>query len=286
MAHEREQQLGHYKIVRKLGAGGMGEVYLADDTRLQRKVALKLLPAEMTRDETAKRRLMREARSAAALDHPNVCAVYDVGEHDGRLFVVMQYVDGETLGDRLARTTLGLKDAVDVASQIAAALQEAHARGLVHRDIKPANVMINTRGQVKVLDFGLAKAAAAPEEHSTTDMLVSKAGTIAGTAPYMSPEQIRGEEVDGRSDIFSLGVVLYEIAAGVRPFDRPSTVATITSILFDPPPPLLAAEYFPLETVIGRCLAKRADERYQNASQLIEDLKSVGAGFRDRKSVV
>jgi serine/threonine-protein kinase len=270
-------QLGHYRLLRQLGAGGMGEVYLADDLRLGRKVAVKLLPAELTRDEEAKRRLLREARSVAALDHPNVCTVHEVNEEDGRMYVVMQYVEGETLADKLSHKPLGLTECIDVATQIAAALEEAHSHGVVHRDIKPANVMINTRGQVKVLDFGLAKAFASVEQ-SVTDMLVTKTGTIAGTAPYMSPEQIRGEPVDGRTDIFSFGVMLYEAAAGRRPFDRPSAVAMITSILFDPPPPLPRKEFAPLEPVIQRCLSKSPADRYQTAKDLLDDLQAAREG--------
>ncbi|HEV8657607.1 MAG TPA: protein kinase [Thermoanaerobaculia bacterium] len=278
-------QLGHYQLLRQLGAGGMGEVYLADDTRLGRKVAIKLLPADLARDEEAKRRLLREARSVAALDHPNVCAVHEVDEEDGRMYIVMQYVEGETLADKLSRSSLKLSEAIEIAMPIASALQEAHTRGVVHRDIKPANVMINTRGQVKVLDFGLAKAFARAEQ-SATDMMVSKTGTISGTAPYMSPEQIRGEPVDGRTDIFSLGIVLYEIAAGKRPFDRPSAVATITSILFDPPPPLERSEFAPLEPVIRRCLAKNPSDRYQNAKELLDDLLAVREGEAIRSNVM
>src|SRR5438132_3680655 len=277
MTNAGERQLGHYMIIRQLGAGGMGEVYLADDKRLARKVAVKVLPADLTRDDEAKRRLLREARSVAALDHPNVCTVYEVDEQDGRLYIVMQYVEGETLADRLSRERMPLNACIDVAMEIASALQEAHSHGVVHRDIKPANVMINVRGQVKVLDFGLAKSAATIEQ-SATDLLVSKAGTISGTAPYMSPEQIRGSTVDGRSDIFSLGIVLYEIAAGARPFDRPSAVGTITAILFDPPPPLTREEFKPLQAVIETCLAKNPNDRYQTAADLRGELQALREG--------
>src|SRR2546430_1308357 len=277
MTNAGERQLGHYTIIRQLGAGGMGEVYLADDKRLARKVAVKVLPADLTRNDEAKRRLLREARSVAALDHPNVCTVHEVDEQDGRLYIVMQYVEGETLADRLSRERMPLNTCIDVAMEIASALQEAHSHGVVHRDIKPANVMINVQGQVKVLDFGLAKSAATIEQ-SATDLLVSKAGTISGTAPYMSPEQIRGSTVDGRSDIFSLGIVLYEIAAGARPFDRPSAVGTITAILFDPPPPLTREEFKPLQPVIDTCLAKNPNDRYQTAADLRGDLQALREG--------
>src|SRR5438132_4857906 len=277
MTNAGERQLGHYMIIRQLGAGGMGEVYLADDKRLARKVAVKVLPADLTRDDEAKRRLLREARSVAALDHPNVCTVYEVDEQDERLYIVMQYIEGETLADRISRERMSLLECVDIAMEIASALGEAHSHGVIHRDIKPANVMINLRGQVKVLDFGLAKSAATVQQ-SATDLLVSRTGTISGTAPYMSPEQIRGEPLDGRSDIFSLGVVLYEIAAGSRPFDRPSAVGTITSILFDPPPPLAREEFKPLEPVIKTCLAKNPSDRYQTAADLRGELEALRAG--------
>ncbi len=263
------ETLGHYKILRQLGTGGMGEVYLAEDSKLGRKVAIKLLPAELTSDDDARRRLLREARSVASLDHPNVCTIHEIGEDHGRSYVVMQFIDGETLAARMSRSAMTRNECIEVASQIASGLSNAHSRGVVHRDIKPANVMIDRRGQVKVLDFGLAKAFV-DDRDSATDMQISKTGTISGTTPYMSPEQLRGETLDGRSDIFSLGVMLHEIATGRRPFDRPSTVATITAILFETPPPIASPEFAPLESVIRRCLEKDRNARFQTGEELLQ----------------
>jgi serine/threonine-protein kinase len=271
--------IGHYTNLRKLGAGGMGEVYLAEDTKLGRKVAVKILPEELARDEEAKRRLLREARSAAAIDHPNVCTIYEVGEEGERPFVIMQYIEGETLAERISRAPLSLAECVDIGSQVASGIQEAHSRGVIHRDIKPLNIMITSRGQVKVLDFGLAKPFMSDAE-GLTELQISRQGMIAGTTPYMSPEQLRGEPLDGRSDIFSLGVVLYEMAAGKRPFDRGSAAGTITAILTDPPPPLTARELAPLQRVIDRCLSKERERRYQDAAELLEALRAINSGRR------
>src|SRR5688572_418126 len=226
----------HYRIVSLIGAGGMGEVYLADDIRLGRRVAIKILPESVGRDPDAKRRMLREARAVAALDHPNVCTIYEVGDLDARPYIVMQYIEGETLFDRLRDSRLTLTECLDIGTGVAAALDEAHSHGVIHRDIKPMNIMLTPRGGVKVLDFGLAKFSDATEGH--TEPLKSEAGIVTGTAPYMSPEQLRAAPLDPRTDIFSLGVVLYEMATGRRPFDRDSTVATITAILFEEPPPL------------------------------------------------
>jgi TolB-like protein/tetratricopeptide (TPR) repeat protein/predicted Ser/Thr protein kinase len=263
--------LGHYTIVSLLGAGGMGEVYLADDPRLGRRVAIKVLPAGDSRDDEAKRRMLREARAVAALDHPNVCTIYEVGEHEGRPYIVMQYIEGETLFERLQQGQMSLAECVDIGSQVAAALDEAHSRGIVHRDVKPPNIIITPRGLVKVLDFGLAKFS----DHSNqpTDLLLSKPGVITGTAPYMSPEQLRSSPVDGRSDIFSLGVVLYEMATGSRPFDRESAVSTITAILFEEPAPIEGEEYAPLAPIVRRALAKEPAKRFPTAAMLRDALQ-------------
>src|SRR5262245_32594119 len=210
------QCISHYQILSRLGAGGMGEVYLAEDLKLARKVAIKFLPPSLTADEEARRRLMHEARAAAALDHPNICTIHEVGDEDGRSFIVMQYIEGETLAARIARERLELRQALAIAIQVAEALQEAHQHRIIHRDIKPQNLMLTPRGQVKVLDFGLAKVARkrveAPEEADTSS-LMSTPGAIVGTALYMSPEQARGERLDVRSDIFSFGATLYEVVS-------------------------------------------------------------------------
>ena len=205
------QTISHYRIVQKLGAGGMGEVYLAEDHQLNRRVAIKFLPAEVASDERARQRLLREARTAATLDHPNICAIYEVGQEGDHSFIVLQYIEGETLASRLKRHLPDLREALTIAAQVADALNEAHARGIIHRDIKPENIMLTTRNHVKVLDFGLARVLrdSSMIEADTASML-SIPGMVIGTVPYMSPEQVRGEELDCRSDIFSFGTVLYE----------------------------------------------------------------------------
>ena len=195
-------RLGHYEIKSRLGAGGMGEVYLAEDMRLGRRVAIKILPAETISDEHARKRLVREARAAATLDHPHICSVYEVGEANGRSFIVMQYIEGETLDSGMKRKPLDLSESLSVATQVADALAGAHAHGIVHRDIKPSNIMITPRGKVKVLDFGLAKTIngdVAVDAEAQTAMLLTQSGVVVGTVPYMSPEQLRAERLDGRS---------------------------------------------------------------------------------------
>ncbi|MEO8379122.1 MAG: protein kinase [Acidobacteriota bacterium] len=276
--------LGHYRIVSLIGAGGMGEVFLADDEKLGRRVAIKILPDSVSRDVDAKRRMQREARAVAALDHPNVCTIYEVGEHDERPFIVMQYVEGTTLFDRMRESRLSFTEGVDIAVQIAAALDEAHSHGVIHRDIKPLNIMLTPRGQVKVLDFGLAKFTDVESSSLTgpTEELQSRAGIVTGTAPYMSPEQLRGGPIDARSDIFSLGVVLYEIATGRRPFERPNTVATITAILFEEPEPLEDDEWTPLAPILRRALAKEPSKRYATSGMLLEALQDLKARPRSR----
>jgi TolB-like protein/Tfp pilus assembly protein PilF len=247
----------------------MGEVYLADDETLGRRVAIKMLPASVARDADAKRRMLREARAVAALDHPNVCMIYDVGEHDGRPYIVMQYIEGETLFERMRDSRLTLSECLDIGMQVSSALDEAHSRGIVHRDIKPMNIMLTARGQVKVLDFGLARFVT--NQDTPTEEL-SRAGIVTGTAPYMSPEQLRGAAIDARSDIFSLGIVLYEMAAGRRPFDRDSTVSTITAILFEDPEAIDDEDVAPLVPIIRKALAKEPSKRYASTAAMLEAL--------------
>ncbi len=231
--------ISHYKVIEKIGQGGMGEVYLAQDTTLDRKVALKFLPEEMQQDSTARQRFLREAKSAAALDHPYICHIHEVGEVEGKSFISMEYVQGETLKDKLSQGPLPLKDALGKATEVAEALEEAHKQGIVHRDLKPSNIMLTPQGHVKVMDFGLAKQvtpAQGQEEEITTAL--TQRGSTLGTVPYMSPEQVRGQEVDTRSDIFSFGVVLYEMLTGVNPFKGDTPVDTSHAILGVTPPPL------------------------------------------------
>ena len=274
-------RLGRYEIRSALGAGGMGQVYLAEDTELGRRVALKVLPSDMMSDDVARKRLLREARAAATLDHPHICSVYEVGEADGRRFIAMQFVDGETLDVRVKRASLSADEAIAIAADVADALADAHARGVIHRDIKPSNVMLTARGQAVVVDFGLAKAGLGSEgarDDAATASVLSTPGAVLGTVPYMSPEQVRGEPVDGRSDIFSLGVVLYELLSGQRPFADKSAAAIASAILTREPPPL--ARFAPdlpaeLERIVAKSLRKDPDARYQTAKDLLIDLRAL-----------
>jgi serine/threonine-protein kinase len=278
------RQLGGYRVLSSLGAGGMGEVYLAEDTRLKRKVAVKLLPQIVSSDERAQRRLLQEARAAALLDHPNICTVHEICEANSHSFIVMQYVEGETLAYRIDRRPLTVSETIDVALQVADALAEAHLRGVIHRDIKPQNIMITVRGQVKVLDFGLAKMVAGRQiinSEAQTQSLVTEPGAIIGTVPYMSPEQVKGEALDARSDIFSFGAVLYEMVTGRQPFTSESAAGTISAILGQEPLPL--ARYAPdvpdeLQRIVRKCLEKDHDLRYQSARELLIDLRHLQRG--------
>jgi len=262
----------------------MGEVYLAEDHQLNRRVAIKFLPAEVASDERARQRLLREARTAATLDHPNICAIYEVGQEGDHSFIVLQYIEGETLASRLKRHLPDLREALTIAAQVADALNEAHARGIIHRDIKPENIMLTARNQVKVLDFGLAKVLRDSSiiEPDTASML-SIPGMVIGTVPYMSPEQVRGEELDCRSDIFSFGTVLYELLSGRRPFEAKSSAEIISAILTADPPPIsrssLGHSGGAEEELIRKCLEKDAALRYQTMDDLIPDLQQIRAEY-------
>ena len=273
--------IANYKIERRIGAGGMGEVYLAQDTRLDRKVAIKFLPHDVAADELARKRLIREARAAAKLDHPNICAVHEVNQQDSLTFIVMQYVEGETLSTRIERSPLETPEVLAIAVQVADALSEAHSRGIVHRDIKPANIMLTASGSVRVLDFGLAKVSdqrQSAQSQLKTESLLSEPGMIAGTVPYMSPEQVSGKAIDGRSDIFSVGAVLYEMISGHQPFQAESEAESISAILTREPPSL--AEYSTeipreLERIVSKTLRKDPEHRYQSAKDLLIDLNDL-----------
>ncbi len=273
----------HYRIVRKLGEGGMGEVYLAEDTKLSRKVAIKFL-LEESAEENSVKRLVREAQATAALDHPNICTIHEIGEDSGRNFIVMQYVEGETLAGRMKRQPLSLEESLDIAAQVADAMEEAHSHGVIHRDLKPQNIMITARGQVKVLDFGLAKmveGGSALGVAGSTVSLLTAPGVPVGTVPFMSPEQLRVEPMDGRSDIFSLGAILFEMVAGRSLFARDNPLATISAILMSDPPPL--SQFKPgvpaqLESVVRKCLEKDCEKRYESAAALSSDLKALRDG--------
>jgi tetratricopeptide (TPR) repeat protein len=269
-------QVGRYRLLREIGGGGMGTVYEAEDTQLGRRVAVKLLPPEYSRDRRAKERFLREARAAAAVDHPNLCTVHDAGESEGRLYIVLSFYEGETLRDRIRRGPLPLADAREVAIQVARGLARAHEAGIVHRDIKPANVMLPRRGEAKILDFGIARLEG-------DEVSLTRTGASWGTPAYMSPEHACGEPVDGRTDVWSLGVMLYEMVAGRRPFGGESIEALVSSILTQEPEPLerLRPDVPPeLARVVDRALAKDPAERYENAAELLADLESGGAPGR------
>lgn len=273
--------LGRYQINSLIGKGGMGEVYQARDVRLDRIVALKLLPAEVAADKERMRRFIREAKAASALNHPNVAHIYEIGEEGSLSFIAMEYVEGQTLADRINGQPVSINEAIKIGIQIADALDEAHRKGITHRDIKPANVMLNERGQVKVLDFGLAKVAQPAAQSISSDistMAKTAPGVVMGTVPYMSPEQAVGDDVDHRSDIFSLGVLLYEMLAGRRPFAGATVSETIAAILRDEPPSL--SDHLPgvsreLAKIISRALRKDREDRYQAAKDLLLDLQSI-----------
>ena len=279
-------RLGPYVVVRPLGHGGMGEVFEARDTRLDRRVAIKTLRPELLADAGARRRFEREAKALSGLSHPSICTVYDVGRQNGVDFLVMEYIDGHTLAATLEHDTLDEPTVVRLAAQIAEALGEAHERGILHRDVKPQNVLVTPRGQAKVLDFGLAKAIATGREEAATISEVSGAGTLLGTARYMSPEQIRGDEVDARSDIFSLGSVIYEMLSGRVAFEGQTSAAIMSGILTKDPLPLerIAPHASPeLQRIVRRCLEKDRVRRYQTVRDVaidLDNLQHAAAGTR------
>ncbi|MFQ5817990.1 MAG: protein kinase, partial [Terriglobia bacterium] len=273
------QTISHYRIVEKLGEGGMGVVYKAQDTQLGRWVALKILPAEMVQDEQRRRRFYDEARSASALNHPNIATIYEIAEADGTHFIAMEFVEGQTLRRQLSRGRLPLKRALDIAIQVAEGLNRAHARGIVHRDIKPENLMVTPEGLIKILDFGLAKRiepALPGADAALTLATATEPGTVLGTVAYMSPEQAQGNPVDPRSDIFSFGAVLYELLTGEQPFQGDSSIDVLHAIVRTAPRPL--AQFDPtlpleLNRIMEKAFAKDAEERYQGIKDLSIDLK-------------
>ena len=275
------KRLGHYVILSLLGAGGMAEVYLAEDVRLSRKVALKLLPSAFTQDIDSSSRFEQEARTVSALNHPNIVTIYEIGQFDERQYIATELIEGWTLRDRMA-AGMTLQEVLDVGIQVASALTAAHGAGVVHRDIKPENIMLRPDGYVKVLDFGLAKVSDI-EQHASADGQAAKKfstapGIVMGTAGYMSPEQARGQRVDGLTDIFSLGVVLYEMIAGRGPFAAPTMADTITAILATKPTPLrniVPSIPRALERIVAKALTKSREARYQAVREMLADLKTL-----------
>jgi len=266
--------ISHYRILEKIGEGGMGIVYKAHDTSLDRDVALKFLPLYLTSDSNEKERFHHEARAASALSHPNITTIYEIGEHEGQLFIAMEYVEGRTLKQLVESEPPSVKKALEIAIQVGEGLAAAHEKGIVHRDIKGENVMLTPKGQAKIMDFGLAKVKGATK--------LTKAGSTLGTAAYMSPEQAEGEEVDHRSDIFSFGIVLYELLTGKLPFRGEHHAALLYSIVNEDPPPLARFNEKAsddLQRIVSKALAKDRDERYQHVDDMLADMR------RERKAL-
>ena len=278
--------LSHFRITAKLGEGGMGEVYLAEDTKLGREVAIKVLPAKMASDPARLERFQREARAIAALNHPNIVTIYSVEEAAGTHFIAMELVDGRTLAQEIPPGGLTLGRFFDLSIAMTKAVAAAHARGITHRDLKPANVMVDREGQVKVLDFGLAKLteeSVPPEMTQMPTEALTQEGLVIGTIPYMSPEQVEGKPIDARTDIFSLGVLFYEMATGERPFQGDTSPALMSSILKDVPQPIVDVRHdLPrhLGRILNRCLEKDPQHRYSSATEVLNEYKKRWPGAR------
>src|ERR1700681_3109796 len=280
------KRLGPYEILSNIGAGGMGEVYRATDTRLDRIVAIKVLPPHLADSSELKERFEREARTIASLNHPHICTLYDIGHQDGTDYLVMEYLEGETLEQRLRKGPLPLEQVLQYAIEIADALDKAHRKGVTHRDLKPGNIML-TKAGTKLLDFGLAKlrqdaAPATPlSQLPTANEPLTAQGSIVGTLQYMAPEQLEGKEVDARTDIFAFGAVVYEMVTGRRAFEGKSQASVISAILSSDPPPMSSLQPMTppaLDRVVKRCLAKETDERWQSANDLANELKWIAEG--------
>src|ERR1700722_4672530 len=291
------ETLAHYKVLSLLGKGGMGEVFLAEDMRLHRKVALKVLLPEVADDKEKLARFVQEARAASALSHPNAAHIYEIGEANGRHFLAMEFIEGQTLEKKLSGEPLPMTEIVAIGAQVADALDAAHTRGIVHRDIKPANLMIDPRGHVKVLDFGLAKilpvaGTEIPSSSQLATQFLTSGGVVLGTVSYMSPEQALGRDIDHRTDLFSLGVVLYQMASGKLPFAGASAQETLARILQSPPDALGRLNYEvpeAFERIVRKCLEKDRERRYQSAKELLIDLRGLErapSGDRTRSGAI
>jgi len=280
------QKLGNYEITGKIGEGGMGQVWRAKDARLNRSVAIKILPADVAGDPVRRERFEQEARALGALNHPNIVSVYDVGQSDGRAYIVSELVDGEPLRNLLERGPIGGRKLIEMATQIAEALAAAHALGIVHRDLKPENIMVSEVGRVKVLDFGLAKQSAPAQGADAATVLLSQPGMVLGTVGYMSPEQVRGESVDARSDIFSFGCVLYEMGTGKRAFEGASAADTMSAVLREEPKEIAGAMPPALEAIARRCLEKNPALRFQSAADLAFGLRALATPSGSQTSLM
>jgi eukaryotic-like serine/threonine-protein kinase len=281
------QTISHYHILEKLGGGGMGVVYKAEDIRLDRLVALKFLPDDLAHDRQALERFRREAKAASALNHPNICTIYDIGEENGRAFIAMEFLDGVTLKHAINGQPMELEKLLEIAIGVADGLNAAHSKGIVHRDIKPANIFVAEVGNAKILDFGLAKYEQPVIADDQTITVLTGEAQVVGTLPYMSPEQLRGKEIDARSDIFAFGAVVYEMVTGSRAFQRQSNSETIIAVNSEEPKAFISKD-LPQELlkIIDRCLRKRPEERYASMIEVERELKQCHAFTSESTSAI